>query len=105
MSLRIAKGVYWRVGGFKGRPVETIDRVHADTGLLGITTKHVYFHGPNKSFRIGHDKIISFTPYTDGVGVMRDAATARAQIFVTGDGWFTYNLLRNAAERSVADLL
>jgi hypothetical protein len=29
---------------------------------------------------------------------MRDAATARPQTFVTGDGWFTYNLLMNLSE-------
>ena len=32
---------------------------------------------------------------TDGVGIRRDAATAKPQFFITGDGWFTYNLLVN----------
>jgi len=41
------------------------------------------------------DKIVSFMPFSDGVGIQRDAATAKPQFFITGDGWFTYNLLMN----------
>jgi len=36
-------------------------------------------------------------PYSDGIGIHRDAASAKPQIFVTGDGWFTYNLVVNLA--------
>lgn len=94
-SIRVAKGLYFRVGGFRGRPVESSENVHVDTGLLGITNKHVYFAGPMKSFRIPYDKIVSMTPYSDGVGIQRDAASAKPQSFVMGDGWFIYNLLMN----------
>lgn len=98
VSFRIAKGVYYRVGSFRGQPVETTERVHVDTGILAVTTKHLYFQGRTKTFRVRLDKVISFMPYSDGVGIQRDAATARPQFFITGDGWFTYNLLINAAK-------
>jgi hypothetical protein len=97
VSFRIAKGLYYRVGSFRGHPVETTERVHVDTGILAVTTKHIYFHGSTKSFRVRFDKIVSFTPYSDGIGIQRDASTAKPQVFVTGDGWFTYNLLVNIA--------
>lgn len=97
VSIRVAKGLYYRTGGFRGHPVERTERVSVDRGLLGVTNKHLYFGGRAKSFRIRHDKIVSYTPYSDGVGVMRDAATAKPQIFITGDGWFTYNLFMNVA--------
>lgn len=97
VSLRIAKGLYYRVGSFRGHPVETTERVHVDTGILAVTTKHIYFHGSTKSFRVRFDKIVSFTPYSNGIGIQRDASTAKPQVFVTGDGWFTYNLLVNIA--------
>lgn len=97
VSLRIAKGLYYRVGSFRGHPVETTERVHVDTGILAVTTKHIYFHGSTKSFRVRFDKIVSFTPYSDGIGIQRDASTAKPQVFITGDGWFTYNLLVNIA--------
>jgi hypothetical protein len=96
-SFRIAKGVYYRVGAFKGHPVETSETVLVGSGLLGVTNRHVYFSGASKSFRIRHDKIVSIEPYSDGVGIQRDAQTARPQVFVTGDGWFTYNLLMNVS--------
>lgn len=96
-SFRVAKGVYYRVGAFKGRPVETTERVLVGSGLLAITNRHLYFSGGGKSFRIRHDKIVSIEPFSDGVGIQRDAQTAKPQIFVTGDGWFTYNLLMNVS--------
>ena len=98
VSFRIAKGVYYRVGSFRGRPVETPEKVHVDTGILAVTTKHLYFQGQTKIFRVRLDKIVSFMPYSDGVGIQRDAATAKPQFFITGDGWFTYNLLINVAK-------
>ena len=98
MSYRVAKGVYLRSGGFRGRRVETTETIHADTGLMGVTTKHVYFSGASKRFRIRYDRIVAFEPYADGIGLMRDAQTAKPQTFVTGDGWFTYNLIANLAQ-------
>lgn len=98
VSIRIAKGLYYRTGAFKGERVETHETIHAGTGLLGVTNKHIYFTGGEKSFRIRHDKIVSFEPFSDGIGLQRDAATAKPQSFVTGDGWFTYNLITNAAQ-------
>lgn len=98
VSLRVMRGVYYRVGAFKGQPVEHTERVLVDTGLVAVTDKHIYFAGPKKSLRIPYAKIVSFEPFSNGVGVMRDAATAKAQIFVTGDGWFTYNLVTNLSQ-------
>lgn len=98
VSVRVAKGVYYRIGGFRGKPVDISEAVHVDTGLFGITTKHVYFAGDEKAFRIPYKKMVAITPYSDGVGIQRDAMNARPQIFVTGDGWFTYNLIMNLSE-------
>ena len=36
-------------------------------------------------------------PCSDGLGIMRDDQTAKPQTFVTGDGWFVYNLAANLA--------
>ncbi|HET91215.1 MAG TPA: hypothetical protein ENN99_10835 [Chloroflexi bacterium] len=98
VSVRIAKGLYYRTGAFKGERVQTSETVHADTGLLGVTNKHIYFAGPSKRFRIAYNKIVTFEPFSDGIGVQRDAQTAKPQSFQTGDGWFTYNLITNLAQ-------
>ena len=95
VSVRVARGVYFRTGGFKGRPVEYEESIHVDTGLFGVTTKHLYFAGGRKSFRVRHDRIVSIEPYSDGVGIQRDTARAKPETFKLGDGWFAYNLLKN----------
>lgn len=100
VSVRIAKGVYYRTSSFKGHAVEYTERVHLDTGLLVITNKNIYFAGSKKSLRLPYGKIVSFEPYGDGIGIMRDAATAKPQTFVTGDGWFTYNIVINLAQQA-----
>lgn len=99
VSIRIASGVYYRIGGFKGRPVETQEMVHVDTGILALTDRHIYFGGEKKSFRIPYSRIVSFRPYQDGIGIQRDAASSKPQVFVNGDGWFLYNLAVNLAGR------
>ena len=99
LSIRVAKGLYYRPGMFRSHVREWEETVHLDTGLLGITSKHLYFHGRRKRFRIRYDRIVSFEPYDDGLGVMRDAQTAKPQSFRTGDGWFTYNLVTNLARQ------
>ncbi|MEK7231548.1 MAG: hypothetical protein AAB115_05940 [Pseudomonadota bacterium] len=98
VSIRIMKGLYYRVGAFKGEAVSRTERLHVDTGLLGVTTKHIYFSGPKKSLRVRHDNIVSLRPYSDGIAIVRDTATAKPQIFVTSDGWFIHNLLTNVAQ-------
>src|SRR5690606_10190852 len=98
VGVRVMKGVYYRIGSFKGEAINTTERVHVDTGILVLTNKHMYFAGPAKSLRLPYSKIVSFQPFSDGVGIIRDAATAKPQIFVTGDGWFSYNLAANLAQ-------
>jgi hypothetical protein len=98
VSVRVMKGVYYRTGTFRGRPVETTETVDLGTGLFAITTKHLYFDGSQKSFRVPYTKIVSFEPFSDGIGIQRDAASAKPQIFVTGNGWFVYNAVVNLAK-------
>jgi len=56
--------------------------------------------GPRKSIRVPYRKIVSFEPYRDAVGIQRDAATARPQVFGVDDAWFAYNLVTNLAQGS-----
>jgi len=100
VSFRVMRGVYYRVGQSKGYPVETAKTEHVDTGMLGVTTQHVYFAGQKKSFRIPYKKIVSLTPYSDGIGICKDGANAKPQTFITGEGWFVYNLVMNLSQNT-----
>lgn len=98
MSFRIMSGVYYRIGGFKGESISTLQRKHLGPGELILTDRNIYFAGYGKTTRIPYSKITSFTPFSDGFGLMRDAATAKPQFFIVGDGWFAYNLVTNLAK-------
>ena len=52
VSIRVAKGLYYSPRQFRSRPVEWEETVKADTGILGLTTKHIYFAGSRKKFRV-----------------------------------------------------
>jgi hypothetical protein len=96
-SIRIARGFYYRVGAFRGRPIEKTETVRLARGILCVTNQHLYYSGGAKNFRIRHDKIVSIQPFEDGVTIQRDTQTAKPQTFITADGWFTYNLLMNVS--------
>lgn len=100
VSFRVMKGVYYRVGGSKGYTQETSSIELVDTGMLGITTNHVYFAGQKKSSRMPYNKIVSFTPYSDGIGICLDKANTKPQTFITGEGWFVYNLVMNLSQNA-----
>lgn len=97
-SVRVAKGVYLRASSFKGHPVDRTETIHVGTGILGVTNKHLYFSGGQKSFRVPYTKIVSFEPYSDGIVIQKDGTTAKPQKFITGQGWFTYNLVTNLSQ-------
>ncbi len=97
-SVRVMKGLYYRTGAFEGRQIDRTERVHLDKGLVAVTTKNIYFAGSIKSFRVPYQKIVSFQSFSDGIGIVRDASNAKPQTFVTGDGWFTYNLVTNLSK-------
>ena len=97
VSVRVARGLYVRQSAFRGHPVVTSELSHIDSGVLALTTKHLYFAGSRKSQRIPYTKIVSFHPHSDGLGVQRDAARAKPQIYTLEDGWFAFNLVRSLA--------
>ena len=102
MSVRVMKGVYIRQSAFRGHPVETLGFTPVDLGIMALTTKNIWFSGARHSFRIPYSKVVSWKPYSEGIGLWRDVANAKQQLFTTLDGWFTYNLARNLANKASA---
>lgn len=98
MSVRVARGVYVRTGGFRGEREVEEERHIVDEGDLVITTKHVYFSGGSHRFRVRHDRVVGYDPLPDGFELTRDRMNARPERFYVGDGWFVYNLLINAQD-------
>lgn len=97
VSIRVMTGLYYRVGAFKAKPVYTTSRTSIDKGILVVTDRNLFFVGSKTSKKIPYSKIVSFEQFSNGIGLMRDAASAKPQIFVVDDGWFAYNLITNLA--------
>lgn len=100
VSIRLAKGLYYSPRQFQSQTEEWQDTVHRDTGLLGLTTKHIYFRGPGKAFRWSYSKIVSIDYEYDSISYVPDLANAKPPIFRIGDTWFPYNLAVNLAEQA-----
>lgn len=95
VSIRVAKGLYYRTSSFKGRPVQTSEMKDFGAGILALTTKHIYFNSLNKKFKIPFKKMVALEPYEDDIGIQRDGVTAKPQTFKNVDGWFLYNAITN----------
>lgn len=92
-TFRIIKGVNYRVGNFKGHPVEHSYMDDAGTGSLYITNKHIIFHSTERSTKIPYKKIIGLNPYQDGMGVQCDGANAKKLVFQGFDCSFVLNIM------------
>lgn len=95
VSIRVTKGVYYRTGAFKGRKVEVEELKDRGTGLVALTTKHIYFGSSQTSFKIPYSKIVALQTYSDGIQVQKDGLRSKPQIFKGLDGWFASNIVSN----------
>ena len=95
VSFKVAKGVYYRTGSFKGKPVKVNETKFLGTGVFAMTNCNIYFASAEKIVKIPYAKLIMVSPYEDGVGIQKDGTSAKPQMFKGLDGWFTYNLISN----------
>lgn len=95
ISIKIAKGVYYRTGHFKGNPITTTQMTLIADGMFALTNKNIYFASTSKNFKTPYSKLISLTQYSDGIGLQKDGVSAKPQVFKGLDGWFTYNVILN----------
>ena len=92
-SIRVMKGVYYRVGAFKGEPVRTEYLSEEGNGSLTITNKAIYFYASPKFVKLNPKKIIAVETFSDGISITRDAANAKPQTFKLDDPWFAANVI------------
>lgn len=80
VSVRVMKGVYYRVGAFKGAPISTSQMEFVDSGLLLVTTDNLYYQGQRKSFRIPYSRL-SASLITQMALVCRETQPAHGRRF------------------------
>lgn len=67
VSLKLAKGVTYRVGNFRGGPIKH-QVTYKYPGMLVITNKRIVFTGRQKGFAIPLDKLTNIEAFNDGMG-------------------------------------
>ena len=92
-SFRICKGVTYRTGQFKGRPVENSYLDKIGIGSLVVTNKHIYFHCPTASVKVPYSKLVGVEPYSDGIELHKEEAKPKRMVFQGFDSWFIVNVL------------
>lgn len=93
VSVRIMRGVYYRVGQSKGKPIEHSHMQSQGRGQLIVTSKNLIFYSPQKTLKISYTKLIGITPYSDGIEIHKDDSK---RIVVQGlDPWFIMNYIQN----------
>lgn len=93
MSYRICKGVTYRTGSFRGRPVEHSHMDMVGNGSFVVTNKHLFFYSPTFSAKIPYSKLIGVTPYSDGLEIHKQEAKPKRTLFQGFDSWFVMNVL------------
>ncbi|MBN8861260.1 MAG: hypothetical protein J0H29_22910 [Sphingobacteriales bacterium] len=71
-SFKLAKGFYLRSGSYQPQSYSVDTMKLIDTGTLYLTNKRIIFTGMKKNANIRIDKILDFTPHTDGVAIGRE---------------------------------
>lgn len=119
VSIRVASGLWYRLGGLRGHKEESSSLQEVDAGELLVTNRAIYFSGratggSGANFRLPFSQIIRFKPYSDAVGVCKNGA--REQILaprqmvwddgvISGPediGYYLFNLLQALAAKDSA---
>ncbi len=97
VSMKICKGVYYRVGASKGHSVDYQYQNELGKGIFIITNKNIYFIG-EKQVKLAISKILSFKPYSDGIVLVKDGTNPKPYTFIGFDSWFIVNAMHMLAE-------
>ena len=93
VSMKVCKGVYYRVGASRGHSVEYQYQKDLGKGVFIVTNKNMYFIGVHQ-VKMGFSKVLSFEPYSDGLLLVKDGATPKPYTFIGFDSWFVVNAMQ-----------
>src|ERR1700730_8011854 len=91
VSLRIMKGVSYRVGASKGHRIETPTLASKGSGDLYITSSAVYFVSSLDGYTVAHKKISAVEQLSDGISV--EPSSGKSQIFLLSAPRFAAELI------------
>lgn len=89
VSLRVCKGMSYRVGASKGVPIRQ-DVLEKNSGNLSITNKRIVFMSEKGSFDKSITKLSAIEPFQDGLALQFGA---QKYTFMTNDGPYIYQII------------
>jgi hypothetical protein len=97
VSVRVGPGVYYRLGSFKGRPIEESHLQRMDMGRLAYSNRALYFWGESQRLRLTYSQILSWEPAEDCITIWRTRENATPEVFRgdAGFGWYMANVFQN----------
>lgn len=95
VSIRLMKGVSYRVGSHRGQRIATTEMVTVGSGALAVTNNALYFMGGTSSKRMPLSGIVSVDGFDDGVIVT--PSRGKQQVFLMQDAMFAANLILKSA--------
>lgn len=95
LSVKIAKGIYYHVGAFKGKRLITSSLKLLAKGDLIVTNKNIYLYTPERTVKYPVKKIIAYVPFEDGLGVQPEKTNGKTVYFKGLDGRYAFNLVTN----------
>jgi hypothetical protein len=100
-SFRVAKGVRFRTGSFRGHSVVVGTQLKTvDTGVLSITNKRVVFLGAQKTVESKYSKLVGVQVYSDAVS-LSVSNRQNASLFTVEDGPYIAAIINAAAQQDL----
>jgi len=99
VSVRLAKGLYYRASAFHGEPIRAEEMTEVGIGALVVTTSGLIFDSPGNSYSPGmasrwpFKKIIAVHRFSNAIEVLSEVGHKRPAIFQVDDPHFAVNLL------------
>jgi len=92
--IKIAKGVYYRLGSMSVQPVTEDEWRTIDTGTIYITNKRIIFMGDKSNKTIRLNKILDIAAYSNGVDIQKDSGRSPFLQFYDNVDIFSMILIR-----------
>jgi hypothetical protein len=83
-SIRIAKGLSYRVGNYTPSQITVDELTKLDTGTLYVTNKRLIFDGQSKNIALRYGPIIGLEVFSDGIGIEK-ASGRTPYLTLSGD--------------------
>lgn len=86
---------------FKKSRYKKLEVIVEAVGKLAITSQNIYFITKKETKKLNYSDIYDITPMQDGVRIQTTQKDTTPNTYITGDGRFTFTLLRYAQDQKL----